>query len=117
MRGESDVSSTVGVIEDLLARLRWLSGFQVVIFVYPVPRDLNGQDVESLRTRLDLTDDQVVSEGRYPDSMRTREVWWSNLCMVWRRRGKTGPCMRVNLEKKNTRFYWTLLLDDEHCMS
>lgn len=74
MCGESGVPSTVGVVEDLLARLRRCSGFQVRVLVYPVTRDLDGRDVENLRTRLDLTDDQTVRERRYPDSVGARDL-------------------------------------------
>lgn len=74
VRSESDVSPAVGVIDDLLAWLRWIPGFQVVIFVYPVTRNLDGRDVESVCPRLDFTDDQIVRERRYPDSVRAREL-------------------------------------------
>ena len=91
MRGKTDISSPVGVVEDLLARFKWLPDLQTVILVYPVTRDLDGRDVRSLCPRLDFTDDQVVCERRYPDSVSAGEFWWSNFCMVWYRRGKTGP--------------------------
>ena len=74
MRGESDVPSTMGVVEDLLAGLGWFLDFQVVIFVYPIARDLDGGNVRCLCARLDFTDDQIVCERRYPDSVRAREL-------------------------------------------
>ena len=74
MCGESGVPSAVGIVEDLLPWLRRRSGFQVEVLVYPVTRDRDGRDVEGRRTRPDLTDDQAVRKGRYPDSMRAREL-------------------------------------------
>ena len=82
MPGSTDVPSTMGVVDDLLAWLRWLFGFQAEILVHPVTWNLDGRDVESLCPRLDFTDDQVVGERRYPDSMRTRELWWINSGMA-----------------------------------
>jgi len=60
MRGEGGVPSTVGIVDDLLPRLRWLFGFQAVIFVYLVTRNLDGRDTENVCARLDFTDDEVV---------------------------------------------------------
>lgn len=74
MRGEGDVPSTMGTVDDLLARLGWLFSFQVVVFVYPVTRNLDGRKAESICARFDFTDDEVVRDQRYPDSMRTREL-------------------------------------------
>lgn len=74
MWGESGVPSAVGVVDDLLARPGWFPNFQVVILVYPVAWNLDGRDFENICARVDLTDDQVAHERRYPDSVRAREL-------------------------------------------
>jgi len=61
---------TMGIIDDPLARVRWLFGFQVTTLVYSVTRNLGGRDAESICARLDFTDDEVVRDSRYPDPVR-----------------------------------------------
>lgn len=91
MRGFDDIPSAMAEIKDLLSRGRRAFERQLLVLVDPVSRDGDRFDVSVAGESVDLADNEVLWNGRNPDS-----TWTLDGGVVWVRwAGNADPVNEI----------------------